>query len=341
MKILLIYFFIFLIVLFLGIYLFKKMEFEKDMKESFSNSYSNNKLCCLYAYYEKNDLYKNNFKYFLDNGILENVDYYIIINGNCTVNIPEKKNITIYKRDNKGYDFGAFSYAIHKLNKEYDYYFFINTSVCGPYISQENKNKPWTEYFLELFNSAQETTSHDTDLGRADAMNDVNSGRANEMNESDKSNIKVVGTSINIFTHNTIGSKDHLYNLVEIYHKNKPFSHVQSMFFCIDKEYFDYLKQINFFNEEELNNARHIDYVIANKEIGLSQIALKKGWNINCILSKYKNMDYRTVNSDFNPSSHNGDPYFNNSYFGNDIDKYEVIFLKNNRSLDAPKKSIK
>jgi hypothetical protein len=28
----------------------------------------------IYAYYEKNNLYKNNFKYFLDNAILNNID---------------------------------------------------------------------------------------------------------------------------------------------------------------------------------------------------------------------------------------------------------------------------
>jgi hypothetical protein len=253
--------------------------------------YEDNKYCCIYAYYEKDDLYKNNFIYFLKNGILENVDYYIIINGKCTIDIPRKENIIIYKRENKGYDFGAFSYLIKKLTKKYDYYFFLNTSVCGPYL--KDNNKKWIYYFLDLFNK----------------------------------DVKIVGTSINIYRYNSfIG-----YDLTKIYNKKNPFTHVQSMFFCIDNEYFNYLNKINFFNEDELNNAPNFKYIIAYKEIGLSQHAIINNWNINSILSKYKDIDYRLVNRDFNDTSKSGDPYYKKSYFGNDIDKYEVIFYKNNR----------
>jgi hypothetical protein len=105
------------------------------------------------------------------------------------------------------------------------------------------------------------------------------------------------------------------------------------MFFCINNEYLNYLQKINFFNEDELNNTTDINYIIANKEIGLSQHAIKNNWNINCILSKYKNLDYTSIHEDFNYSSYNGDPYMKNGYFGNTIDKYEVIFFKNNRGL--------
>ena len=81
------------------------------------------------------------------------------------------------------------------------------------------------------------------------------------------------------------------------------------------------------------NNQGNINYVVAYKEFGLSQIALNNGWNINSILPKYKDKDYRTITSDFNFSSRNGDPYFKNSYFGEDIDKNDVIFFKSNRNF--------
>jgi hypothetical protein len=249
------------------------------------------KYCCIYAYYEKDNLYKNNFLYFLKNGILKNVDYYIVINGKCTVNIPKKENIIIYRRENKGYDFGAFSFVIKKITKNYNYYFFLNTSVCGPYL--KNNNKEWINYFLDLFNK----------------------------------DVKIVGTSINIFPYDSYGG----YDLNKIYNKKNPFIHIQSMFFCIDNEYFNYLNKINFFNENELNNAKDLEYIIAYKEIGLSQYALINNWNINSILSKYKDIDYRLVKIDFNNTSKNGDPYYEKSYFGNDINKFEVIFYKNNR----------
>lgn len=244
-----------------------------------------NKICVIYNYYEKNDLYKKNFIYFLENGILNELDYYIIINGKSTVNIPIKYNVHIHYRENKGYDFGAFSYAINKkINKKYDYYFFINTSVKGPYL-KDNKIK-WYKKFLSLFNT----------------------------------NTHLVGTSINICT---------LKHIQEKFSKNVV-PHVQSMFFVIDHLFLNELKNENFFNEEEINNMNFGDLIL-NKEINLSQIAINKGYNINCILSKYKDIDYINIKKNINLSSLGGDPYFINSYFGGTIDPYEVIFFKNTR----------
>ena len=257
-----------------------------------NDDYISKKSCCLYAYYEKNESYKNNFEYFLNNGILDNVDYYIIINGDSTVNIPQKKNIIIYNRENKGYDFGAWSYCVNKLNKIYDYYFFINTSVSGPYLI--SNDKPWTDYFIELFNNKI---------------------------------IKVVGTSINIYSLDNFNNK----KLKEKYKERSVYPHVQSMFFCIDNEYLNYLKLINFFNEEECNNYTNINDIIYNKEFGLSLNALDNNWNINSILNELKNIDYINIKSDINPTSWNGDPYFPNAYFGKSINKNSVIFFKNNR----------
>ena len=65
--------FLFILFLFILINQFLKIVKYETFKEK-------NKICCLYAYYEKNDLYKSNLEYFLKNGILENVDYYFIIN---------------------------------------------------------------------------------------------------------------------------------------------------------------------------------------------------------------------------------------------------------------------
>jgi len=259
--------------------------------DTFTNQ---NRICCFYAYYEKNEQYKNNLKYFLENGILDNVDYYIIINGESTLQIPQRTNITIYKRENKGFDFGAYSYAISNLRgKDYDYYFFINSSVSGPHL--KDKSKPWPTHFIELF----------------------------------KHNVKVVGTTINIYMKNTVHDRD----LKNIYKRENPFNHVQSMFFCIDKEYFRHLIKINFFNENEINNIANIIDLITIKEIGLSQEALNNGWNINCILPNYKDLDYLKVVKDINPSSVDGDPNYKDAYFGKTIDKYDVIFFKNNRNM--------
>ena len=83
---------------------------------------------CIYVYYQKDPSYRKNFKYFLRHGILPNVEYFIVVNGKCNVRIPRRHNITVLYRPNRGFDFGAYSYALTKVKREYDYYFFINTS---------------------------------------------------------------------------------------------------------------------------------------------------------------------------------------------------------------------
>jgi len=264
---------------------------------------TNNKYVCMYAYYEKNNNYKENCKYFIDNVVLKqnNIDYYIIINGECTIELPnESNNIKIIRRENIGFDFGAWSHCIKKnINKSYDYYIFLNTSVKGPYLDNSN-NTNWLNIFLDLFKSGP-------------------------------TNVKLVGTSINILD-NTNNTCDISNKYKEIYKYDSPYTHVQSMFFILDHEGFNILNDENFFNDEdELNKSKDLLHVIINKEIRLSQILLKKGYNINSILSKYKDIDYTKITKNFNTSSN--DPYYKNAYFGENINKEEAIFFKTNRNV--------
>lgn len=266
----------------------------KNKIENFNinNSISNNKYACLYVYYEKNNDYKDNFKYFLDNVLLkkDDIDYYIIINGICTVDLPnETQNIKIIRRENEGFDFGAWSYCIKNyISKIYDYYIFINTSIKGPYPS----NIDWLPIYLDLFKTGP-------------------------------NNVKLVGTSINILSNI---SEQYKY----LYEYNGPYTHIQSMFFILDKEGFNILNNEKFFDDEDiLNKNKDISYIIFNKEVKMSQILLRKGYNINSILSKYKDIDYTKITKNFNTTSE--DPYFKDAYFGNTISKEDVIFFKNNR----------
>ena len=246
----------------------------------------------MYAYYEKNDEYKENLIYFLQNGLLEYVDYYIIINGECTVDIPNLNNIKVLKRENKGFDFGAWSYCIKQLTKEYDYYVFLNTSVRGPYLSEEdiNNNVSWLDKFLVLFNNKD---------------------------------IKMVGTTIIIFNLKYYNSFYNLiYNYKEIYYKDNNIdiydeylTHIQSMFFILNNEGLNYLLSQNFFDEDRINNYNDILDIIINYEIRLTQLILKNNWNIGSILDIYKNIDFRT-NTDF----------INNEI---PLKNEEIIFYKN------------
>jgi len=274
---------------------------------------TNNKYVCIYAYYEKDDMYKENFKYFLDNVVSKknDIDYFIIINGDCTVELPNENenenkneneknnknnNIKIIRRENVGFDFGAWSHCIKKyINKPYDYYIFFNTSVKGPFPSDTN----WLQKFLNLFKSGP-------------------------------NNVKLVGTSINVLNNfDNLGSNT-LNHYKELYNYNGPYTHVQSMFFILDNEGFNILNNEKFFDDEEiLNKNKDIWYVIFNKEIKLSQILLQKGYNINSVLSNYKDVDYTKIKQNFNPTSE--DPYYINGYFGNTITKEDAIFFKTNR----------
>jgi hypothetical protein len=251
------YIFILLLIFIILFCIFYNETKKKIYTEKFT---SNNKYVCFYAYYEKNEQYKENLEYFLNNrGILDNVDYYIIINGDSTVNIPEKDNIQIIKRENKGFDFGAWSNALKKIDKSYDYYIFMNSSVRGPYV-KENEN--WIDKFMELFN---------------------------------KPDVKLVGTTINILEENIFGD-----NLLHRFNHEPPYSHVQSMFFIVDNEAIQFLNEKDFFNEESINNENNLNYIILKYEIGLSQHILKNNWNINCIVPEYRDQDYRTLDHNIN-----------------------------------------
>jgi hypothetical protein len=250
---------------------------------------STNRYVCLYAYYEKNDEYRNNLIFFLENGgIRKDVDYYIIINGKSTVDIPTYSNVNIIHRENKGFDFGAWQSVIkNNIKRPYDYYIFINSSVEGPY----SVGSSWLEHFLVLFKK--------------------------------DNNVKLVGTSINILE-STWG------DMKSIHGTKPPYSHVQSMFFILNNEGFNYLYSIGFFDDEHiLNEKNDMSYMIINKEIMMSQLILKKNWNINSILSKYRDIDYRSLTHNINTSGE--DPYYKGAYFGNTITPDEVIFYKGYR----------
>ena len=249
----------------------------------------------IYCYYEKSNEYQENLKFFLKHGINDEMDYVFIINGNvCNVQIPSLKNIKILSRHNDNFDFGAYAYAIKNTENiyTYEYIFFINTSVRGPFLPSYCKNK-WFEPFINLF----------------------------------KDDIKLVGTTINIL--NCVSRESEKFRLLTNY--EKPYTHVQSQMFVLNKESLQFLINKNFFNFS-VKNDNFVDF-IANTEILMSQLILKNNWNISCILSDYQNIDYRKIKKDINFTSKQGDPNFVNSCFGRSLHPYDVIFIKTNRQI--------
>ena len=254
------------------------------------------RIVVIYSYYEKNRDYIDNLKYFIQHALYDDIHYIFCINGRkCSVEIPTSPNIEILERDNHDYDFGAYSDALKNIDiSSYDYFFFINTSVCGPFLRE---NIRWTQPFLDLL----------TD------------------------NVKLVGTTINIcdVRDPETQKKGCLDILVEKGYK-PPFSHVQSQVFVLDNEALRYIISQGLFDQSSEKD--FVRFVVL-REILLSQLILRNGWNINCILPKYKGIDYRIITRDINWTTLNGDAYYPGRYFGGSIKPYDVIFIKTNRNL--------
>jgi len=126
------------------------------------------KTLCIFAYYEKDESIKKNIQFFLTNGIHEDMDYIIVVNGISNITLPIRSNVRILRRENTGYDFGAYKHALDNTNLDlYSHFIFINSSVRGPFLNQETKTKRWEYHFLDLL----------------------------------KGNIRLVGTTIHTFFH--------------------------------------------------------------------------------------------------------------------------------------------
>jgi hypothetical protein len=137
-----------------------------------------------------------------------------------------------------------------------------------------------------------------------------------------KGDVKLVGTTINIHPSEAPYLAEQGFTA--------PFSHVQSQMFAMDKDCLEFLKPLIFNNDTE---NMHFSDVIVQKEVAMSQYVLQNNWNINCCLPAYKDIDYRKVEADINPTSHNGDPCYVGGYFGSTFTPYDVVFIKTNRGL--------
>ena len=258
---------------------------------------SQTNIACLYAYYEKNEAYRRNLEFFLQHGLLPHVTYYIIINGTCSATVPRQKNVTVFHRENAGFDFGAYDYVLSLVvMSSFDYVFFLNTSVRGPYLDLVPSGD-WTQPFIDLLKKNADT--------------------------------KLVGTSINVLDS---WSADWRLPYLLLGDQEKALHpHVQSMFFAVDKECLRFLRSKNTFS---VGPSDTMASIIGRIEIGMSYNVLANGWNIDCVLPGYTGLDYRTMTSNPNPSS--TDPYNLNTYFYTTIKPADVIFFKTNRGLPEP-----
>lgn len=126
----------------------------------------NKKTAIIYAFFDREES-RRNLEYFFRCGGYNypRHDYYLVVNLDPTKETQTKEFIlpystqvnTLYRR-NSGYDFEAYSFALHYIKymvgfETYDYYFFLNASAFGPVSASPD----WLERYHELF---QQTNVH-------------------------------------------------------------------------------------------------------------------------------------------------------------------------------------
>jgi hypothetical protein len=212
----------------------------------------------------------------------ENIDYIIVINGNeCPVEIidPNKEypsNVHIIRRDNVGYDFGGHYSAIKYINNKninYDYYFFINSGMLGPVLTDTvwQSEIHWSNTFINKI------------------TNDV----------------KLVGTTITC-PRNRYGEGPQ----------------IESFFFVTDEIGLNIILD----KGTIICNHKTKESAIFNGEYKMALAIINSGYNIDCMLTPYSNIDWRDKkNWDANNNEY---PSRRNSFLGNSINPYEVIFHK-------------
>jgi len=120
---------------------------------------------------------------------------------------------------------------------------------------------------------------------------------------------KLVGTTINCYGGNSL--------------------HVQSMLLATDQEGLEIAKKTGVFCNENYTKAQAL-----TKELLFSRAIMNAGYNIGCMLLAYDNLDFRKVKCENANTKHQGDPLFGSSYFGINVNPFEILFIKTNRSIN-------
>lgn len=250
------------------------------------------KTLILYATHEIND----NMIFFCRNGYIDDPAYdFVFVFNNPTIQVkmyPEKSNVRIMTRENKGMDFGAWTEALFSkdpentdnyLYEKYDYFVFINSTVRGPFFPlyyDENKFMRWPDLFISRLNDQ----------------------------------VKLTGTSI---------------NLTGLF-PNTYFAHLQSMFMVTDRIGLDIGIKHKIFDPNTIEIYKIL--VICNKEYNYSKVMIDEGYNINCLLPPYRDLDLRNGYESYKSTANNF--LFTGKYYGTNINPYEVIFMKENTKID-------
>jgi lipopolysaccharide biosynthesis protein len=267
------------------------------------------KIAVVYAYYEKNEEYRKNLEFFVKKGIYandNNIDYFIVVNGETNYSFPQYSNLKVFFRENEGFDFAGYNAGIEesrRTGKHYDYYTFINTSCRGPFLPDYCNNMKWTEPFLRLFEKDQ--------------------------------NIKMVGPTINMLTWSF---RPHVQSYFFML-KNDALNYVKSVGLFDNK----FSEMVDVINKQEvelslllLRRGWNISSIIPEwQNINYSQLLNQLNEN-GCYSSISVN------NRDFHCQGRAGDILYKGKLcFGRDAHPYELIFIKTDIGRDLSTEEVK
>ena len=104
----------------------------------------------MYAYCEACSDHVRNFQYFVTHGMqCPNTHYVVIVNGTASHPMPDAGPfVTVVRRENKGFDFGAWAAGLASLQVgDYGRFVFLNGSCCGPFLTAGTPTTAWVDVF--------------------------------------------------------------------------------------------------------------------------------------------------------------------------------------------------
>ena len=245
----------------------------------------------LYVFHQ----YNNRVDYFLKNAIFQDPEViFLVICNDLHLKFEVPPYVSTMHRENKGYDFGAWSDGLLHQNvyKRFDNFIFVNSSVIGPYLPLGFKGR-WTDIYLN---------------GLSDT-------------------VKLFGSTINC----------HFHMRPDIPIKQQPmvFSHIQSYIFSMNLETLNYLIKCEIFSET--NHSSSFDKTIENKEVGMSRKIIENGWNIGCLMTRYKDVDFRFI---YKSIEEYDIEFLGDIMYPQHLNKLfttkELVFIKGNRCSNVP-----
>jgi hypothetical protein len=109
----------------------------------------------LYSFSDTDPQYRDNLRYFVRHGVLPGTDYVFVLNGATPFTLPELPGNARYLRhDNVCYDWGSYGWALDRIEgwNRYRRYFFVNSSVRGPFTPVYSK-RAWTDYMASMLSA--------------------------------------------------------------------------------------------------------------------------------------------------------------------------------------------